>query len=827
VTDRWWAPEGPAIGISVSDLVLLEPGTDAAYDLGAAVFAMHRVGAAACELVAQSPLPSVTSLVETLALARSSYAQPVVESIAKCLGEPVYAGLLVRDLADDAERGAAELFSAAVSKGVAAPLAAQRAGMVYGVPSARMGTFRALACVPASSPTALQDAADRVLFSYIEGVTQNEMTGQEIAKAEQVKVAEKEPWKDEVRSASGRWAKTGGVDLQALMNPTTPAAEEVKTPERVVRLKRVQRVQRKKAVEEAPAERVRERVRTPAQRATEVRRSSQRERIRLKTKAPTRAEVRSAKVPTFHPPAAPAETDEYPEIDQQIPHNAVASLFLSRASMKNLDRLTEQNHERFTLDFEDGYTYAEVTHLGKLLDASRANGAASLVQNDLKETPQVTQFFVPDGGEGQDHAMAARHVAAMVPTDPVALGLIAKDVDEFHDRANAGTHYVFAEHYVTINELRISGPGARGYVEGGRGDLSIRMDPNQEYRFVPNDDDDVTWDPQARAKVMVHTIAPVVRDYKGGDSPFDEDVWKADVTFLEQHREKRDVHGQFASLGSAELQRMIDQAMAAKPERVVRLKRTERARRAKPVEAPAVAVERPKARAHQPAKGRRITPAERVRMRHLAPKPVLEEGNYQVMNGNSFKHLLSQNPRHDDNEYPSLIHISDHATQAGLQGLGGYEPHEAVDAIAKDHSEHVHDVQAYDAGAFQYLTDTQELDIPHGLDLGKEVNRIVNGLFNMHPSITDLEVRLTPTESETLVEVRGLENPEPPLIVRHDVKNWDGPIVLRKLDRTEDSAFYDFKSPVEGEQDAETAHYIRGGHLVYALENWTPGQKAT
>lgn len=185
---RWWAPEQAGIGPDSFDLALLEPGGDASLDLGSALIALHRLGAAACEAVAEIPLASEQKLVGALAMARTSFADPMVDAVSKAVGTGSYAGLLTRDVFDDAERGALDLFRIAVAKGVAPPLAVRRVGAVYGLPRAEMGRYAELASTPGANQVALDDAADRALFDYLARFTAAELPAHQdqVAKAVQL-----------------------------------------------------------------------------------------------------------------------------------------------------------------------------------------------------------------------------------------------------------------------------------------------------------------------------------------------------------------------------------------------------------------------------------------------------------------------------------------------------------------------------------------------------------------------------------------------------------------------------------------------------------------
>lgn len=182
LAQRWWAPDKPSETPDADVLSLLDVGDDPRYDLGAAVMALHRSGAAACEEVARAPMPDERKLVRALATTRAALADPLVDTVSKVLGEPTYSALLVRDLANDADSGAVLVYRRAVAGGVAPPLAATRAGLAYGVPSAGLGPYLKLASAPATPPLALIDAADRVLWNHVSKVCEEEVT-EEISKA--------------------------------------------------------------------------------------------------------------------------------------------------------------------------------------------------------------------------------------------------------------------------------------------------------------------------------------------------------------------------------------------------------------------------------------------------------------------------------------------------------------------------------------------------------------------------------------------------------------------------------------------------------------------
>ena len=172
-TQRWWAPQRPTTQPDAVVRTLLdEPG-----DLATTLLAAHRAGAAACEFVAKGAVPNEHALIRALAEAREQVAPDVVDAVSKSM-DGNYAGLLVRDILDDAEQAALTLFRTCVNKGVAPPLAAQRVGAVFGVPARELGKYTALAATPAANPIALTDAADRTLLGYVAKVAKEEDHGE-------------------------------------------------------------------------------------------------------------------------------------------------------------------------------------------------------------------------------------------------------------------------------------------------------------------------------------------------------------------------------------------------------------------------------------------------------------------------------------------------------------------------------------------------------------------------------------------------------------------------------------------------------------------------
>lgn len=184
MSNRWWAPTRGTIAPDAVVLALLTPDGDPAGDLGASLLGLHRAGAASCEFVAKGAVPSEFDLVKALTSTNTQLSAHLSSAVSKSL-EPNYAGLLIRDVIEDADASALSLFRSCVAKGVAPPLAASRVGAVYGVPSRELGKYAVLATDPKANPVALTDAADRVLLGYVSKLVASEVGGakEEVSKA--------------------------------------------------------------------------------------------------------------------------------------------------------------------------------------------------------------------------------------------------------------------------------------------------------------------------------------------------------------------------------------------------------------------------------------------------------------------------------------------------------------------------------------------------------------------------------------------------------------------------------------------------------------------
>ena len=183
---RWWAPDAPGIGPDEFDLELLAPGGEADKDLGQAFLALHRVGAAACEAVATQPLADESVLAFALANMRRLVVPEASEIVSKSVGDnPNYGNLLLRDILDDAEATSLSLWRSCIAKSVPPPMAAQRVGMVYGIPPGHLFHFQKLATDPRALPAALQDAADRALFTFADQLVKDEAVDRKVEIAKQ------------------------------------------------------------------------------------------------------------------------------------------------------------------------------------------------------------------------------------------------------------------------------------------------------------------------------------------------------------------------------------------------------------------------------------------------------------------------------------------------------------------------------------------------------------------------------------------------------------------------------------------------------------------
>jgi hypothetical protein len=228
MNERWWAPSGPHVGPDAFDQALLAEGERPELDIGQALLALHRVGAAACEAVANIPLADPPTLIRTLAEARAVLAPDLVTSVAKSSGDTTTTDLNLAALIDSAELGALRVFTASIAKGCAPSQAAKRCGAIYGLPAGLAGLFIAKCADPKTQQPIIESVADRLLMDYVAAISPLLM-GDPVSKAG-------DEWQQEARDESGRWTSTGvrskpkiqtdPTDLSYLLQPEPTAVEK-------------------------------------------------------------------------------------------------------------------------------------------------------------------------------------------------------------------------------------------------------------------------------------------------------------------------------------------------------------------------------------------------------------------------------------------------------------------------------------------------------------------------------------------------------------------------------------------------------------------------
>lgn len=272
------------------------------------LLALHRAGAEACELVAQTAVADEAVLVAALAETRQLVAPQAVTTISKSVESASYAGLLLRDVLDDAEGAALSLYRSCLARNVSPPIAAQRVGMVFGVPARELGRYQQLASDPKSNPVAVADAADRVLFGFVAKMVKEEYTpAKELVSKESERVRERtgvtpdDPAtehydaRDErgqfARTAQGAQAPERAVGSRARMGRTVGPDLSGRAPSRALRASRVERAQRvSQSAATAPKSKATSRAKVSSRSAAApVRSAAQAERSRTRLSAQARA----------------------------------------------------------------------------------------------------------------------------------------------------------------------------------------------------------------------------------------------------------------------------------------------------------------------------------------------------------------------------------------------------------------------------------------------------------------------------------------------------------------------------------------------------------
>lgn len=598
---RWWAPAGAHLGPDETDLERLQPGQDKRLDLGQYLLTVHRMGAAACEEAASGPIPDEFSFVERLAAARAVFAPPVVEAVSKSLGERAYADLLVRDVLDDAEQGALQVFRTAVAGGVPAAIAAQRAGMVYGVPPESLGSYLAVAKELRAHPAALTDAADRCLFQAVEKAVLEEMEAiepefEEVSKAPAAVLERQDnkttPYYD-ARDILGRFAKpTEARRVSDVL--AKPVGLKAETP----RLSRVTRKVRQ--VRQA---------RTPQQARQSVQQGQvQQAKVALTSIPKAQLEqmwVEAAKIP---PPPPPAGGGDWGEGD-----------LLTKLPGGEYDRLADMGEMRLVMgsaDYNEFLSRApEVggTKLFRIGHLTRRLGSGALqkpgVNHDANVSEQSGHFFSETGYKGPNikivpadelaYAETRQELEEVVekyavelakeyvedernvyPGDPLYERFMNSEIDNIM----GATHYDEDGNRVLVHTfpdaknaplIEFVIPEQAWEVRGSHGPNSgtgeIDLDPNQVYKIAAQAPD-VRIDVKNGAIIRQYAILPV--------DPEDYDVEKAATTLLRPdlattpYYDARDITGRFAAAPVA-----ISSALEQKTQRTQRTQRKQRAER--------------------------------------------------------------------------------------------------------------------------------------------------------------------------------------------------------------------------------------------------------
>jgi hypothetical protein len=779
MTDRWWAPAGAHIGPDEVDLALLAPGGEVRYDLGAALFALHRTGAAACEVVAASPIPTVETLIENLATARAAVAMPLVDSISKSLGDAPYAGLLVRDVADDAERAAVDLFSAAVAKGVAPPLAAQRVGMVYGVPANGLGAFRALAVTPAANPVALADAADRALFGFVEKLCTNEVENL----VEEVEVSKApEPWEAEPRNAAGEWTATAVADKPLLERLRTHqvAAPEVQTtpvPTRQTRqvrqtrkVRQTRQVRQVAETETAPSAKVRTKTRIKSRKPL-VAMSKARQKERLSTPVQ----------PSFDP-----STDDLMEpmqFHQQGPYDRLerpVSFLMNTADFNHFkERLGKEP------EFRMGHLVEEAKapeYFNSPARHNKARGLAEYTRNFVGGT-EPKHRVIKDGDpmrmrEDINHAVI--EMAQEYAEEDMGLDL-DEHTEDFRDVVDEETQAIYdngvhqdhtGDNWVVVHnrpgdkdvslvEFVLDHYDARALDDSHSSHGEIEMDPNQVYK-IDLDNHVLVYDTGAKAWVTRYTIKPAP-EWDDDDDLHSGPIGKASTSYL---TEARNELGQWTKTAEAPV---------AAPTRQTRQVRQTRATRQVRQVAATPDVVRPKVRNKSRQRQRLSTrlqqtlkqefkPASVTKTERLPQFPELSyEPVHQVIQGHDYASLL-QSEGWRGTGIPSTLEITSDEAKNILFTHEAITGDDAIDYL--NHYTHDDLENQRQIGAYRERPLIDIEDDPLVLDVTSDASKAhfnarVRQVLHRNPDISQIEVSEIEKYGEHKAEVMLYGNAEP------------------------------------------------------------------
>jgi hypothetical protein len=638
MSTRWWAPsaDGRDNGVTAT---MLATGDDARADIGLYLLAAHRAGAAVLADVAKSAIPSEDGIAMALAVARAKMGPALVDAMATHL-EPTYAGLLVRDVLDAADRGAVDLYRAMVAKGVAPPIATERAGEAYGMPMRAMGAFPAQAADPKANPRAVSDAADRALMSYVSKMADAEAPADaEVTKADLAVRTDFE--QQHPRDAGGRFTDVADApsttrELSALdkirarlglleVEPTrvaevSAAAEQPRhTPTRAKRAHRVKRATPVKAPELVP---------TTAM-ATAVARAPMLHAIET---ARTIATVNGKALNTSPPPPPdfpipdllkplPRTGQAYYDIGQPVViglSDVEAAGLRTTASnqamtQKNPGRrifrmgyMVDRSHyvEQAGKDQHGAHDAAAATTVERVEDRFVEPVQKVLSADEVYSSPEGKDAYLLKqrkdiaartytGNDGQKYVVdqedeVDNHVVALPVYRPYRRNDddVRPDWAIVHYQRNEGdTRRVrpMVEEYVVEYD-------ARGYEKAAGKHPEISLDPNQVYEVIPSPNQstrkgaraapEISYDPVRHVMVNRWFLRPLSEDEIG---EVIEGVDKAlDVlqarTFEQRH--PRGEHGQWTTV--AERPTLV--SPAARPQRVKRARRVRRAVSARPLQ---------------------------------------------------------------------------------------------------------------------------------------------------------------------------------------------------------------------------------------------------
>lgn len=544
---RWWAPTAAAVGVSDSDLEMLTAsGGNPRLDLGASLLAAHRVGGAACLAAADAPLLDARTLAGYLGRARAELADPLVDSVSKSVNRAgSYGALLVRDLLDDADDAAIELFSAAVARGISPAAAARRAADVYGVSKSAIGRYRAAALDPKTKPDVLTNLADKTLMEFVSKLSAEEADDREVvSKAPPTQTRTQTVIPGLIATApSGRryydgrdeegrfteaptMAQSGllarmrsryGIGGQAAPKVDTGRPTEVAT-ERETK----QAEETKTAKDPQQVRRTQQQVR---QRRRQQQRAKQQRKQRETTERPTQQRSQQVRGKQTRAQQARLSTKTKREKQADLDHPA------------DFDRHLEANHPYLASFSDGGKQWRQLDNaVGFVLDEGDALHFNETVASSPNRMARIGHLEALHGGAAEEayHGNAYQHLLTTVaseaegeepsyrhvrsediPEDPVMASQVRDHLIEEYARAHGdegiertamkpdseGDGWVIYTEFeedapAQVYEYIVHRP--KGWIERGtQRNLQVALDPNQAYRVAdrvgPEDDEDNGW----------------------------------------------------------------------------------------------------------------------------------------------------------------------------------------------------------------------------------------------------------------------------------------------------------------------------------------------